>query len=525
MPPKFLLSGIFLLAGLCMMFFRPKKINNWYGYRTSSSMKNQEAWDVAQRCSAKLSIVFGFLGLAVETILLFLFPELPLERYILYFIVPYALVTPLFIIVVTELAIRKAAKLSTHGGPSVVKAAIAMTAVWGLSFASLAGTDAALIGIWSGKLAAGFQVLDVVFHIDGDYCSLDVPAQGAAGVKGVLKSAKAEAVELEFKAIGGRFEGRLQDGKLAGKWSQGMGTLPLTLSVLRRSQDPKPPFPYHTEEVAFANADAKLRGTLTIPENGDRKTPVLILLTGSGLQNRDSEIFGHRPFAVIADFLARRGIATLRYDDRGIGGSTGKLKDISIEDIAQDAASGVEFLRGRFDTVGVLGHSEGGTVAFMLAAQSKVDFVISMAGSALKLGDVLDMQLREQLSAAGMSGKVLENELAAAKEKLIYDDGIRRYMEYDPVVAIKATHCPVLAVNGEKDVQVRADRHLPVLRANLAPKDRMTIKSYPKLNHLFQHCKTGAPTEYGQIDETMALEVLEDIAGFVGKFGGEKAKM
>lgn len=114
--------------------------------------------------------------------------------------------------------------------------------------------------------------------------------------------------------------------------------------------------------------------------------------------------------------------------------------------------------------------SEGGKVAFMLAAQSKVDFVISMAGSALKLGDVLDMQLREQLLAAGMSGKVLENELAA-------------------------------------------------------PKDRMTIKSYPKLNHLFQHCKTGAPTEYGQIDETMALEVLEDIAGFVGNFGGEKAKM
>lgn len=320
-----------------MMLFRPKKINNLYGYRTSSSMKNQEAWDVAQRCSAKLSIVFGFLGLAVETLLLFLFPELPLERYILYFIVPYALVTPLFIIVVTELAIRNTAKRSTHGGSSAVKAAIAMTAVLGLSFASLAaGTDAALIGIWSGKLAAGFQDLDVVFHIDGDHCSLDVPAQGAAGVKGVMKSAKSEA---------------------------------------------------------------------------------------------------------------------------------------------------------------------------------------------LKLGDVLDMQLREQLSAAGMSGKGLENELAAAKEKLIYDDGIRRYMEYDPVVAIKATHCPVLAVNGEKDVQVRADRHLPVLRANLAPKDRMTIKSYPKLNHLFQHCKTGAPTEYGQIDETMALEVLEDIVRFVGKFGGEKAKM
>lgn len=291
---------------------------------------------------------------------------------------------------------------------------------------------------------------------------------------------------------------------------------------MKRPQDPKPPFPYQMEQVAFKNADATLNGTLALPKNCNGDTPVLLMVTGSGPQNRDEEVFNHRPFAVIADCLARQGIATLRYDDRGVGDSKGKTKNISIEDIMMDAESGVDLLRKRFAHVGVLGHSEGGTVAFMLAQRGKADFVVSLAASALKLGDVLDGQLRAQLKGAGKSDREIAKELPELKQAFIRgDDGIRRYLDYDPLPAIKATHCPVLALNGEKDTQVLCEKHLPVLRENLKPKEKMTIKSYPGLNHLFQHCKTGAGTEYAQIEETISSEVLSDIVSFVKRVGKE----
>ncbi len=181
-----------------------------------------------------------------------------------------------------------------------------------------------------------------------------------------------------------------------------------------------------------------------------------------------------------------------------------------------DAESGVDLLRKRFARVGVLGHSEGGTVAFMLAQKGKADFVVSLAGSALKLGDVLDGQLRAQLKSAGKSEREIAKELPGLKQAFTRgDDGIRRYLDYDPLPAIKATHCPVLALNGEKDTQVLCEKHLSVLRANLKPKEKMTIKSYPGLNHLFQHCKNGAGAEYAQIEETISFDVLSDIVSFV----------
>lgn len=379
---------------------------------------------------------------------------------------------------------------------------------------------ASVEGDWSGSLKAGFQTLKVVFHIRRTGCTLDSPDQGAYGIPGVVKSAEAGSAEITFKPIGGSFKGKLKDGKLVGVWSQGGGELPLTLVAgkveMKRPQDPKPPFPYKTEQVAFKNADATLNGTLALPKNCNGDTPVLLMVTGSGPQNRDEEVFNHRPFAVIADCLARQGIATLRYDDRGVGDSKGKTKNISIEDIMMDAESGVNLLRKRFAHVGILGHSEGGTVAFMLAQRGKADFVVSLAASALKLGDVLDGQLRAQLKGAGKSDREIAKELPELKQAFIRgDDGIRRYLDYDPLPAIKATHCPVLALNGEKDTQVLCEKHLPVLRENLKPKEKMTIKSYPGLNHLFQHCKTGAGTEYAQIEETISSEVLSDIVSFV----------
>jgi fermentation-respiration switch protein FrsA (DUF1100 family) len=180
-----------------------------------------------------------------------------------------------------------------------------------------------------------------------------------------------------------------------------------------------------------------------------------------------------------------------------------------------DAESGVECLRKRFAHVGVLGHSEGGTVSFMLAQKGKVDFVVSLAGSGLKVGDVLDEQLRKRLKSEGKSEKTIARELLGPKQSFIRDDGIRRYLDYDPLDAVKATRCPVLALNGEMDTQVSCEKHLSVLRENLVPKERMTVKSYPGLNHLFQHCKTGEFTEYANIEETISSDVLSDIASFV----------
>ena len=390
---------------------------------------------------------------------------------------------------------------------------------------SNAHTQMSIVGDWTGRLNAGFQSLDVAFHVEEAKCTLDVPGQGAFGVVGTVLSASPDAVEMTFKTIGGKFKGKLKKGNLVGVWCQGLGIVPLSLTAgkleMPRPQEPKPPFPYRTENVVFANADASLSGTLTLPNVCNEKTPALLMVTGSGPQNRDEEMFYHRPCAVMADFLARRGIVTLRYDDRGVGESKGNTKNISIEDIMLDAESGVECLRKRFAHVGVLGHSEGGTVSFMLAQKGKVDFVVSLAGPALKFGDVLDEQLRKRLKSEGKSENAIANELPALKQSFIKDDGIRRYFDYDPLDAVKATHCPVLALNGEKDAQVTCERHLSVLRENLVPKERMTVKSYPGLNHLFQHCKTGEFTEYAKIEETISPEVLSDIASFVKSVCGD----
>lgn len=377
-------------------------------------------------------------------------------------------------------------------------------------------------GDWHGQLNVGPEPIELVFHIDEKRCSLDVPVQGAFGIVGTVQSTNDESIEIMFQSIGGSFRGKLKSGQLQGSWHQGLCTIPLTLAegkpTIRRPQNPMPPFPYRTENVVFENADALLCGTLTEPDDKTADTPVLLMITGSGPQNRDEEMFNHRPFAVIADFLARHGIATLRYDDRGVGESKGKTKGISIEDIMIDAESGIDFLHKRFARVGALGHSEGGTVAFMLAQKGKVDFIVSLAGSALRLGDVLDDQLRMRLKSAGKTEQEIVKELTRAKRAFLKDEGVSRYLAYNPIAAIRATHCPVLALNGEKDTQVVYDKHLPILRENLVPKEIMTIKSYPNLNHLFQHCESGEYIEYARIDETISPEVLLDIASFIKRF-------
>ena len=247
-------------------------------------------------------------------------------------------------------------------------------------------------GTWGGKLDAGMMKLALVLHVDNDStCRLDSPDQGAKDIAGQVAYISADSILVKMPKLVALYGARLVNGELRGTFVQGLTALPLTLKqgllVRHRPQTPQPPFPYQTEEVTFVNeqAGATLAGTLTLPQGGAKT--VLLMVTGSGQQNRDEELFGHKPFAVIADYLACHGIATLRYDDRATGQSKGgEIKNATTKDFTADALKGIEWLRksGRFAKVGVLGHSEGAMIAFMLGAQSKVDLIVSLAGPAVK---------------------------------------------------------------------------------------------------------------------------------------------
>lgn len=404
-------------------------------------------------------------------------------------------------------------------------------------------------GAWSGKLEIQGTSLTLVFRFEGEHCTLDVPDQGARGIPAQASATPLGSVKISVPSIGASFEGmRLAKG-ISGSFIQRGVSYPMTLTPgepkLNRPQTPREPFPYGTEEVAFSNGDATLHGTLTLPEGCDRKTPVLLLVTGSGLQNRDEEIFEHKPFAVIADFLARHGVATLRYDDRGFGESTGDVVTMTTEDLKEDARAGIDLLRTRFDRVGVLGHSEGGTIALMLAAEGKTDFVVSLAGMIVSGRQTLLAQNRMALLQAGISEAQTDSYCAALAEAFSQlaagqqanvsvqntdlPDALKQnfsvaiaqastpYMRYfltmDASQLLDRIHCPVLALNGTRDTQVDAESNLGALRTGL-PAAR--VISFEGLNHLFQHCRTGLTTEYREIEETLSPEVLETIAGWIG---------
>lgn len=420
-----------------------------------------------------------------------------------------------------------------------------------LALAIIAGIPAlAQTGTWSGKLQVSGMELGLVFNIVGDSGTLDVPDQGAKDIPMTVSRAAFGSIAFDVPAINASFKG-LWSGKLiTGTYSQNGMSLPLTLvpgaPVLRRPQTPVGPFPYVDEDVTFSNGDAVLSGTLALPENCGRDTPVLLMVTGSGLQNRDEEMFGHRPFAVIADAFARAGIATLRYDDRGFGKSTGDVVSCTTEDLKNDALAGVRLLRERFDHVGVLGHSEGGTIALMLAAEGKTDFVVSLAGMVVSGAETLLYQNREGLLAAGMDAsdterycKLLAETYCSVVQGLplpspeVYDlpDGLRAnwaaavgqlktpYMKYflsmDLTGILGAVRCPVLALDGTKDMQVECMKNLDALRSGLPENGCNVVKAEEGLNHLFQHCATGHVPEYREIEETFSPQVLSEMTAWI----------
>lgn len=414
-------------------------------------------------------------------------------------------------------------------------------------------TACAQQGAWSGDLNVMGTKLPLVFNFSADGCTLDSPAQGAKDIPAQKSVAEDGTIKVTVAMIGATFEGKLEGDCINGTFAQGAMQLPLTLKrgaqEVRRPQTPVAPFPYKQEEVSFENAGFRFGGTLCTPANCTSDTPVVLLVTGSGQQNRDEELFGHRPFAVIADALARNGIASLRYDDRGWGDKTVDFSRFTTDDFKQDATAALQMLRQRFHftRVGIVGHSEGGTIALMLAAEGKADFIVSLAGMAASGRETLLQQNRLVLQAAGMTpdvvetyckpiakaldalaeGKAIEeisdadisNEMKPVFKKTLQQGNspyLRHFLTLNPSTLLPKIKCPVLALNGTKDTQVDCTQNLGTLEKGLT-NCRHDIRRVEGVNHLFQHCQTGIVMEYQQIEETMAPEVLGIITEWINR--------
>lgn len=449
------------------------------------------------------------------------------------------------------------------------------------------------VGIWLGAMKAGPIELRLAFDLaekddklSAKFYSID-QTKDAIPVKGVTFADGKLAVDLSD--LGASFEGKLNEkgDAIEGEFKQSGQTFPLKLErveklpTLNRPQTPKAPFPYPTEDVTFENTAAKdlsvkddppnvkLAGTLTLPK-GDGPFPAVVLVSGSGPQDRDETLFGHKPFLVLADHFARNGIACLRYDDRGIGKSKGKFAGATSADFATDAYAAVTYLKGhkKIDPkrIGICGHSEGGIVAPLVAAAHPDDvaFIVLLAGpgvsgerilyqQALDFGKLADAttteaEVKEFVDAvmpvlrSDKTGDVVTKELTEVMKKLVAkekdekkraeaekaipvgvarlaDPWMRWFIAHDPAPTLEKVKCPVLAVVGEKDAQVKAKDNLEAIESALKRGGNKQFKcvEYKGLNHLFQTCKTGLLSEYGVIEETIAPEVLKGLTEWIGE--------
>ena len=385
-----------------------------------------------------------------------------------------------------------------------------------------------LDGTWTGKLKAGPQTLTMVLHVSGQACKLDVIEQGGKGIPVEVKVISNDSMSIAVPAIMMTYTAKLKGNTLQGTFNQATFSTSLNLErgevKFNRPQEPKQPLPDTTKDVSFTNssANATLAGPLTYPtrwKNGER-VPVVLMVTGSGQENRDEEIFEHRPFLVLADYLARNGIASLRYDDRGFGKSTGDATKATSRDFADDAKAGIEWLRqtGEFGKVGVLGHSEGGMIAFMLGQEQATDFIVSWAGPTVPIDTLMQQQLSLLYRANGAPDSMLPKTATEAKQIMLATSNtewMRFFINYDPTDAIKSTRCPVFALNGDKDMNVPAELNISALRTLLPANKKNKIKIYPGLNHILQHCTTGLPTEISSIEETISPEAMKDISEWI----------
>lgn len=416
-------------------------------------------------------------------------------------------------------------------------------------FAMMAFAANAQEGTWNGELNVMGNKVPLVFNFSTNGCTIDSPSQGVNGIQAEKTVKDDGTISVKVGMIGATFEGKMTDGEIKGTYVQNGFPLPLTLKpgklVVKRPQTPVPPFPYKEESVSFTNAQYTFNGTLTLPENYSKNTPVVLMVTGSGQQNRDEELFSHKPFAVIADALARQGIASLRYDDRGWSDKSVNFADFTTDDFRQDAAAAIPLLRKRFNKVGILGHSEGGTIAMMLAAEGKADFIVSLAGMAISGKETLIMQNRQAMTAIGLPKETVDSycnsiskaldEIASGKKasEININDVpvalkpvtikalqqadtpyIRHFLTVDAGKLLPEIKCPVLALNGTKDTQVDCDANTTRIEKGLT-NCKHSIKKIDGVNHLFQHCNTGIVTEYQQIEETISPEVLQEVAKWI----------
>ncbi|HTZ46253.1 MAG TPA: alpha/beta hydrolase [Verrucomicrobiae bacterium] len=427
-------------------------------------------------------------------------------------------------------------------------------------------------GAWSGAIAVGETKLRVVFHIfntpNGLKATMDSPDQGAKGIPVTAVTRDGATLKIEMKAINGTYNGKISEDKsnATGTWTQGGQSLPLLLKrgkdaamgEPKRPQNPVRPLPYREEEVSYLNQAQgnTLAGTLTIPQGQGPFTAVL-LITGSGPQDRDESLMGHKPFLVLSDWLTRKGIEVLRVDDRGVGKSTGVFRTATTADFATDVEAGVAFLKTRPEVnpkkIGLIGHSEGGIIAPMVAARNPdVSLIVMMAGSGVPGDQILLEQTKLIAEADGESKENAEKDAAKEKEvlalvvrekdspelekdltaklsedvkepqlgaevKTLTSPWFRYFLAYDPAPALRQVKCPVLALGGEKDLQVPVQQNLPAIRKALEDggNAHFDVVELPGLNHLFQTAKTGSPLEYGAIEETISPVALEKISTWI----------
>ncbi len=447
-----------------------------------------------------------------------------------------------------------------------------------------------LTGNWYGLLEIPGKKLRINFHIKatntGFVTTMDSPDQGAQGVPTDKTTINGSELIIEASKLGMIYKATFvkEKDELQGSFTQGPGTLPLNLSrkelvsetkLTKRPQDPTD-FPYKQEEVTFKNTNAgnELAGTLTLPSNG-QVSKIVILISGSGPQDRNEEIqqFNHRPFLVWSDYLTRKGIAVLRYDDRGVGKSTGDFAKATTADFAEDVESAVDFIKSRPDLkslkIGLMGHSEGGMIAPIVASKNpSVKFMVLLAGPGIPISDLMVRQVKDQMQLAGVSDKLITS--TAALNKKIYTTAgdfknlndaefktkidsallkvfrnnnsehdseevitqkvsntskqldspwFRYFISFNPQQYLSKVTCPVLAINGTLDMQVSSDENLKGIKESLAKAGNKNFEIFPilNLNHLLQLAKTGSVAEYSELEETVNPQALEKVTHWIEK--------
>lgn len=445
-------------------------------------------------------------------------------------------------------------------------------------------SDNSLIGNWLATFEVGGQKLRLILKVENDgtkyTAKLDSIDQGTNNLPVETITLIDTKVSFSAPQLAMSYEGTLNDKKdeMTGTLKLGSGSRPFIfkrvseIPTISRKQDPKKPYPYHEEEVSYRNTidNVKLTGTLTLPRNDSSTHPAVLLISGSGPQNRDSLIAGHRPFLLLADHLTRNGIAVLRVDDRGTGGSDVGSLSVTSENFMQDVLAGVDYLKTRKEIdakkIGLIGHSEGGMIAPMAAVRSTdIAFIVMLAGLSQTGDDLVQTQTRLLFAASGTDanatdvavtlvkninsivktesdGKRIESEVNDVFTKLLATKSeeqmkvlapvisnlkasmpiykmpwYRYFLSFDPAPVLLKVAVPVLALNGELDLQVSYKENLELIAASLKAggnKD-VTVKSFPKLNHLFQTSTTGLPSEYPTIEETMSPQVLDTITAWI----------